>query len=75
MCFVLARPQREDLGRMYRLFSRVANGLMPVADVFRQHVESQGNKLVKEVTEAMETKKEKDAGGAQQSTSPSHTLV
>lgn len=65
LCFVLACLQREDLGRMYRLFSRVSNGLTPVADVFRQHVESQGNKLVKEVTEAMETKKEKDAGEAQ----------
>lgn len=47
---------------MYRLFSRVANGLTPVAEVFRAHVESQGSKLVKEVTEAMESKKEKDAG-------------
>ncbi|MEW5319419.1 MAG: hypothetical protein WDW38_010572 [Sanguina aurantia] len=58
---LLQDDKREDLARMYRLFSRVANGLTPVAEVFRAHVESQGSKLVKEVTEAMESKKEKDA--------------
>ena len=37
-------------------------GLDPVADTFKRHVESEGMKLVKEATEAMEARKDKDAG-------------
>lgn len=37
-------------------------GLEPVAEIFCKHVEEEGMKLVKEVTEAVESKKEKDAG-------------
>lgn len=47
---------------MYRLFLRIVRGLDPVADVFKRHVESEGMKLVREVTEAAAAKKEKDAG-------------
>ena len=47
---------------MYRLFQRIPRGLDPVAEIFRRHVESEGMKLVKEVTDAMQSKKEKDAG-------------
>jgi hypothetical protein len=49
---------------MYRLFSRITRGLDPIADCFKEHVESEGMKLVKEVAEAVEAKKEKDAGMA-----------
>jgi hypothetical protein len=55
--------QTDDLARMYRLFSRITRGLDPIADCFKEHVESEGMKLVKEVAEAVEAKKEKDAGG------------
>ncbi len=54
--------QKEDLARMYRLFQRIPKGLDPVADIFKKHVEAEGIKIVKEVTEAIESKKEKDAG-------------
>ena len=47
---------------MFRLFQRIPRGLEPVAEIFKEHVESEGTKLVKEVTEAAESKK--DAGGA-----------
>jgi cullin 1 len=47
---------------MYRLFSRINKGLDPIADCFKEHVEGEGMKLVKEVAEAVEAKKEKDAG-------------
>ena len=47
---------------MYRLFQRIPKGLDPVAEIFKDHVEAEGNKLVKEVTEAVESKKEKEAG-------------
>lgn len=53
--------QTDDLARMYRLFMRIPKGLEPIAEIFKDHVESEGNKLVKEVTEAVEAKKEKDA--------------
>lgn len=50
--------QKEDLARMYRLFSRIPKGLDPVADAFKKHVESEGLRLVKEVAEAAIQKKE-----------------
>ena len=63
-CTTTALLQTEDLARMYRLFSRISKGLDPIADCFKEHVESEGMKLVKQVTEAAEAKKEKDAGVA-----------
>ena len=56
--------QKEDLARMYRLFQRIVKGLDPVADAFKRHVEGEGLQLVKQVTEAAASKKDKDAGGA-----------
>ena len=50
--------QTDDLARMYRLFHRIPKGLEPVADIFKSHVESEGNKLVKEVSEDVESKKQ-----------------
>ena len=47
---------------MYRLFSRIPKGLEPVATIFKKHVEGEGTKLVLQVTEALNTRKEKDAG-------------
>ncbi len=34
---------------MYRLFQRIPKGLDPVAEIFKEHVDSEGMKLVKEV--------------------------
>jgi hypothetical protein len=57
--------QKDDLARMYRLFNRVPKGLEPVADMFKKHVENEGMKLVKAVTETATAKKdkEKETGG------------
>ncbi|PNW70797.1 hypothetical protein CHLRE_17g734400v5 [Chlamydomonas reinhardtii] len=61
-CAALLRDDKtEDLARMYRLFQRIPKGLDPVADIFKEHVDSEGMKLVKEVTEAVELAKEKQA--------------
>jgi len=51
---------------MYRLFSRIAGGLTPVAESFKKHVESEGSRLVKEVTEAAARaeREKKGAGGS-----------
>lgn len=57
----------DDLARMYRLFNRVPNGLEPVASLFKQHVDSEGMKRVKEATEAVEEKRGRDAGRARKS--------
>ena len=54
--------QKADLARMYRLFSRVTRGLEPVAAIFKKHVENEGGKLVDQVTEALQSRKNKDAG-------------
>ncbi len=43
---------------MYRLFHRIPKGLEPVADIFKKHVEGEGSKLVKEVSEDVESKKQ-----------------
>jgi hypothetical protein len=63
-------PQTDDLARMYRLFHRIHKGLDPVADQFKQHVESEGNKLVKDVGEEVEAKKEKEAGAPNSGRAP-----
>ena len=47
---------------MFRLFQRIPKGLEPVAETFRDHVEAEGTKLVKEATEVAEAKKDKEAG-------------
>lgn len=57
--------QTDDLARMFRLFSRIPRGLDPVADAFREHVEGEGMRLVRAVAEAVEAKREKDAGVSQ----------
>ena len=54
--------QKADLARMYRLFSRIPKGLEPVANIFKKHVEGEGTKLVMQVTEALNSKKDKDSG-------------
>ena len=38
----LPPPQKTDLSRMYRLFNRLPRGLEPMADIFRRHVEEEG---------------------------------
>lgn len=70
-CAALLRDDKtDDLARMYRLFQRLssANGLQPVAELFKQHVEAEGNKLVKEVTEEVESKKGEASKGPSKDT-------
>lgn len=54
---------------MYRLFQRIPKGLEPIADTFKKHVEGEGMKLVKEVTDALANKKDKEAGASLRSQS------
>eukprot|EP00659_Diplonema_papillatum_P022430 gene22430-34356_t len=45
-CQALLKTERnEELGRMYRLFSRVDNGLSTMADIVREYIEKEGKTL------------------------------
>ncbi|XP_051128576.1 cullin-1 [Andrographis paniculata] len=68
-CHALLRDDKvEDLSRMYRLFSKIPRGLEPVANIFKQHVTSEGTVLVKQAEDAASNKKaeKKDAVGLQE---------
>ncbi|KAL3634597.1 Cullin-1 [Castilleja foliolosa] len=57
-CHALLRDDKvEDLSRMYRLFSKIPRGLEPVANIFKQHVTTEGTALVKQAEDAASTKK------------------
>mmetsp|Transcript_3656 Transcript_3656/g.10804 ORF Transcript_3656/g.10804 Transcript_3656/m.10804 type:complete len:745 (-) Transcript_3656:39-2273(-) len=57
---LLANDKAADLARMYRLFSRVPNGLPPMAALVRAHVETMGNDVI-DRREARLESGEKDA--------------
>ncbi|KAF4349279.1 hypothetical protein F8388_007093 [Cannabis sativa] len=42
----------EDLSRMYRLYHKIQKGLEPVANVFKQHITSEGTALVQQAEDA-----------------------
>ncbi|KAF3795761.1 Cullin-1 [Nymphaea thermarum] len=68
-CHALLRDdKREDLSRMFRLFSRINKGLDPVSLIFKQHVTAEGMTLVKQAEDAASTKKaeKRDAVGFQE---------
>ena len=52
----------NDLGRMYRLFIRIQGGLDPIADIFKNHVDSEGSKCVRASSAEIEERRNKDAG-------------
>lgn len=43
---LLANDSFEDLGRMFRLFKRLPNGLAPMAEILRQHILALGNEKI-----------------------------
>mmetsp|Transcript_11025 Transcript_11025/g.19100 ORF Transcript_11025/g.19100 Transcript_11025/m.19100 type:complete len:748 (-) Transcript_11025:342-2585(-) len=70
-CAALLRDDKtDDLARMYRLFQRITKGLDPVAEQFKGHVEAEGNRLVREVTEELESKKEAAKGPTKDTGTP-----
>lgn len=61
-CMALLRDdKKDDLKRMFELFSRIPKGLDPIAAFFKQHITERGNALVKAAEEAMANK---GAGGS-----------
>jgi cullin 1 len=63
---LLRGDKTEDLARAFRLFKRIPNGLPPLADIFKRHVEREGVALVKQADDGAAQKREakaaKDAG-------------
>ncbi|KAF7825376.1 Cullin-1 [Senna tora] len=50
-CRALLRDDKvEDLSRMYRLYHKISKGLDPVANIFKQHITSEGTALLQEST-------------------------
>ncbi|KAK4748496.1 hypothetical protein SAY87_015082 [Trapa incisa] len=68
-CHALLRDDKaEDLSRMFRLFLKIPRGLDPVANMFKQHVTTEGTALVKQAEDAAINKKaeKKDVVGLQE---------
>ncbi|GLT79421.1 hypothetical protein SLA2020_509100 [Shorea laevis] len=68
-CHALLRDDKVgDLSRMFRLFSKIPQGLDPVSSIFRQHVTAEGIALVKQAEDAASNRKvdKKDVVGMQE---------
>lgn len=58
---LLANDKYDDLSRMYRLFSRVENGLVPMAKIVQGHIEKMGNEIINQREARIEKEGEKDS--------------
>ncbi|CAL4956644.1 unnamed protein product [Urochloa decumbens] len=57
-CKVLLCDEKvEDLSRMFRLFSRIKDGLPPVSKTFQEHVNEVGMSMLKQAIDAATSKK------------------
>lgn len=56
---MLMNDMLEDLARLYKLFSRIHNGLDPIAEIFKQHILNIGNEKI----EAYVARCESETGG------------
>lgn len=45
---LLINDRHEDISRMYRLFSRITDGLVPIAEIFRQHITDIGTEKIEQ---------------------------
>ena len=43
---LLENKRNEHLSRMFRLFSKIPNGLEPIAKLVREHIEEKGKEIV-----------------------------
>ncbi|KAJ8499127.1 hypothetical protein OPV22_009679 [Ensete ventricosum] len=57
-CLALLRDDKvDDLDLMYRLFSRIPEGLNPVSRLFKQHLTAEGTELVNQAENAASSKR------------------
>uniref|UniRef100_A0A0D9Y8K8 Cullin family profile domain-containing protein n=1 Tax=Oryza glumipatula TaxID=40148 RepID=A0A0D9Y8K8_9ORYZ len=59
---LLCDEKTEDLARMFRLFSRITDGLLPVSKIFKEHVIAEGMSLLKHATDAANSRKDEKKG-------------
>lgn len=52
---LLANDRSEDLQRMFRLFSRLENGLAPIANIVERFISDMGNEVVKQRQSRLES--------------------
>ena len=52
---LLANDRSEDLQRMFRLFSRLDNGLAPIANIVERFISDMGNEVVKQRQSRLES--------------------
>jgi hypothetical protein len=50
----------DDLARLYKLFSQIANGLHPIAEILRVHILTLGNEKIEQRLSRSEGKDEKE---------------
>lgn len=58
---LLSDERTEDITRMFRLFSRLPDGLEPMAKVFKGYIEEKGSDLIRQLDTANAQKSSKDA--------------
>jgi cullin 1 len=58
---LLRNDKLDDLARMFRLFSRIKNGLDPIADLVQKHITAVGNDIVEKRANAVAEGNIKDA--------------
>eukprot|EP00607_Mallomonas_marina_P010807 CAMPEP_0182421016 /NCGR_PEP_ID=MMETSP1167-20130531/6181_1 /TAXON_ID=2988 /ORGANISM="Mallomonas Sp, Strain CCMP3275" /LENGTH=798 /DNA_ID=CAMNT_0024597697 /DNA_START=51 /DNA_END=2447 /DNA_ORIENTATION=+ len=62
---LLANEKSEDLSRLFRLFSRLPDGLSPIAAILREHIVSLGNDRVDQRQARLEGReREREKGGS-----------
>ncbi|XP_074345657.1 cullin-1-like [Apium graveolens] len=67
-CRVLLQDDKvEDISRMFRLFSKIPEGLEPVSKMFKQHITSEGTALVQQAEDAAASKAKNVGGTLEQS--------
>lgn len=54
---LLENNKQDDLLRLYRLYSRVPNGLAPVGQILKNHIQKEGMELVREQRSRIENSK------------------
>mmetsp|Transcript_11521 Transcript_11521/g.25588 ORF Transcript_11521/g.25588 Transcript_11521/m.25588 type:complete len:774 (-) Transcript_11521:370-2691(-) len=58
---LLVNDMVGDLARMHRLFSRITDGLVPIADIFKSHITEMGNEKIEQRLARVESnEKEKE---------------
>lgn len=57
---LLENNKYEDLQRLYRLYSRVPQGLLPIGQILKHHIQREGMELVREQRSRLENLKQSD---------------